>query len=68
MVVSGLMKRLLNQIPVKLFGTNERTEDFQSKISNLYMLLHRRVFMKKVFEITLDVNMNKAQDNIDACT
>jgi len=24
--------------------------------------------MKKVFEVTLDVNMNKAQDNIDICT
>lgn len=60
MVISGLMKRLLNQIPVKLVGTNERTEDFQAKISNLYMLLQKRVFMKKVFEVTLDVNMNKA--------
>jgi len=28
MVISGLMKRLLNQIPVKLVGTNERTDDF----------------------------------------
>lgn len=60
MVISGLMKRLLNQIPVKLVGTSERTDDFQAKISNLYMLLQKRVFMKKVFEITLDVNMNKA--------
>ena len=24
--------------------------------------------MKKVFEVTLDVNMNKAQDNIEICT
>jgi hypothetical protein len=32
------------------------------------MLLQKRVFMKKVFEVTLDVNMNKAQDNIEICT
>ena len=32
------------------------------------MLLQQRVFMKKVFEVTLDVNMMNAQTNIDTCT
>jgi hypothetical protein len=28
MVISGLMKRLLNQIPVKLIGNDDRNADF----------------------------------------
>ena len=66
MVISGLIKRLFNQLPVKIEG-QERSEDFQAKITNLYLLLQKRIFMKNIFKTTLEIDMTSAQNNIDSC-
>ena len=62
------MKRLLNQIPVKIKGTNKSNHDFNAKMSNLYLLLRKRVSMKEVFEVSMNVNMKTATDEIDIIT
>ena len=59
MVISGLIKRLFNQLPVKVEG-QERSEDFQAKITNLYLLLQKRIFMKNIFKTTLEIDMTSA--------
>ena len=66
MVISGLIKRLFNQLPVKIEG-QERSDDFQAKITNLYLLLQKRIFMKNIFKTTLEIDMTSAQNNIDSC-
>ena len=60
MVISGLINRLFNQLPIKMEGQDHRTEDFQTKVTNLYLLLQKRVFMKNIFKSTLDIDMTSA--------
>jgi hypothetical protein len=66
--IGGLMKRLLNQLPAKIPNTNVRSNDFQVKISNLYLLLQKRVSMKKIFEISMDISMRKTYEDINQIT
>jgi len=69
MVIGGLMKRLLNQIPVVIQGQKKApSDDFQAKMSNLYLLLRKRVSMKEVFEVSMNINMQKAHEDIDSIT
>lgn len=65
MIIGGLMKRLLNQIPVRIKGEKHTVQDFNSKMSNLYLLLRQRCSIKNAFEISLDIRTQKAQDDID---
>merc|ERR1712032_903636 len=41
MILGGLMKRLLNQIPVHQKGQKYTVKDFNSKMTNLYLLLDK---------------------------
>jgi len=66
MIMGGLMKRLLNQIPVRIKGEKYTVTDFHNKMSNLYLLLRQRCSIKNAFEISLDIRTQKAQDDIDA--
>jgi hypothetical protein len=66
MIIGGLMKRLLNQIPVRIKGEKHTTRDFQAKMSNLYLLLRQRCSIKSAFEVSLDIRTQKAQDDIDS--
>merc|ERR1712025_565568 len=68
MILGGLMKRLLNQIPVRIKGQRQTVQDFNAKMSNLYLLLRQRCSIKNAFEISLDISTQKAQDDIDAIT
>jgi len=65
MIIGGLMKRLLNQIPVRIKGESHTVRDFQAKMSNLYLLLRQRCSIKNAFEVSLDIRTQKAQDDID---
>lgn len=65
MILGGLMKRLLNQIPVRVKGEKYYVDDFQNKMSNLYLLLKQRTSIKNAFEVSLDIKTQKAQDDID---
>ena len=38
-VIAGLMQRLLNQLPAFELNSDIRTEDFQLRITNFYMML-----------------------------
>merc|ERR1719498_1972595 len=60
------MKRLLNQIPVRIKGEKHISRDFQAKMSNLYLLLRQRCSIKNAFEVSLDIRTQKAQDDIDS--
>lgn len=65
MIIGGLMKRLLNQIPVRQKGEKYISKDFNSKMSNLYLLLRQRTSIKNAFEMSLDIRTQKAQEDID---
>lgn len=64
-IIGGLMKRLLNQIPAKVPGTEYQSDDFEVKISNLYLMMESRVSMKKIFEVSLGVSMTTTYDEIN---
>ena len=68
MVIGGLMKRLLSQIPVRIEGTNRNTNDFQYKMSNLFLLLQKRISIKNVFQISLSVDKTSEVDEIEQAT
>lgn len=51
------MKRLLDQIPAKVPGTQFLSDNFEVKISNLYIILEKRVSLNNVYEVSLGVNM-----------
>lgn len=68
MIIGGLMKRLLSQIPVRIKGQRMMVQDFNSKMSNLYLLLRQRCSIKNAFEISLDIKTQKAQDDIETIT
>ena len=68
MIIGGLMKRLLNQIPAKVPGKLERTDDFQFQISNLYLMLEKRISVKRVFETSLDISKQKNYNEISIMT
>ena len=65
MIIGGLMKRLLNQIPVRQKGEKYTTKDFNSKMSNLYLMLRQRASIKSAFEVSLEIDTQSAQDEID---
>lgn len=52
-IVAGLMKRLFNQLPAyepgKMGEERQRSTDFQVQVTNLYLLLQKRISMKSVF-------------------
>ena len=56
MVLGGLMKRLLNQIPVRIDNAKKSSDDFQAKMTNLYIHLRKRVSVKNVYEVSLNIN------------
>ena len=63
-VIGGLMKRLLDQIPAKVPGTQYLSDDFEVQISNLYIILEKRVSLNNIYEVSLGVNMAKTQEEI----
>lgn len=65
MIMGGLMKRLLNMIPVRQKGDKFTTKDFNCKMSNLYLVLKQRTSIKNAFEVSLEINTQKAQEDID---
>ena len=65
MILGGLMKRLLNQIPVRQKGEKYTIKDFNSKMSNLYLILRQRTSIKNAFELSLDIRTQKCQEDID---
>lgn len=65
MIIGGLMKRLLNMIPVRQKGEKYTVKDFNSKMSNLYLLLRQRTSIKNAFELSLEIQTQKAQEDID---
>jgi hypothetical protein len=71
-IIAGLMKRLFGQLPAYEPGVigqeRQRSNDFQVQVTNLYLLLQRRISMKSVFQSSLDINMNKAAQDIDGIT
>ena len=71
-IVAGLMKRLFGQLPAyepgRIGEERQRSCDFQVQVTNLYLLLQKRISMKSVFQSSLDINMNKATQDIDGIT
>lgn len=65
MIIGGLMKRLLNQIPVRQKGEKFTVKDFNAKMSNLYLLLRQRTSIKNAFEMSLDIKTQKQIEDID---
>lgn len=49
MIVAGLMKRLISQIPVALPGQRGRSRDFGTQVTNLLLLLKKRTSLRPVF-------------------
>jgi len=66
------MKRLFGQLPAyepgKFGEERQRSTDFQVQVTNLYLLLQKRISLKSVFQSSLDINMNKATQDIDGIT
>jgi len=52
-IVAGLMKRLFGQLPAyepgRVGQERVRSTDFQVQVTNLYLLLQKRISMKSVF-------------------
>ena len=55
-IVSGLMSRLLNQLPAFELDSEVRTDDFQLKVTNFYMMLEKRLHMKRIFKDVLSID------------
>lgn len=67
-VIAGLMQRLLNQLPAFELDSSVRTEDFQLRITNFYMMLEKRLQMKRIFKDVLSIDQSKAVEDIDVIT
>lgn len=62
------MYRLLNQLPAFELDSEVRTDDFQLKVTNFYMMLEKRLHMKRIFKDVLSIDQTKAIDDIDIVT
>lgn len=67
-VVTGLMQRLLSQLPAFELDSEIRTEDFQLRVTNFYMMLEKRLHMKRIFKDVLSIDQSKSIDDIDVIT
>ena len=55
-------------MPAFEFDTNIRSNDFQVKITNFYMMLEKRLQMKRIFKDVLSIDQRASFDNIDVIT
>ena len=65
MIVAGLMKRLLGQIPIQLPGQKGRAKDFASQVSNLFLFLKKRTSLRPVYTATLSVDLTRTHNSVD---
>jgi len=65
MIIAGMMKRILGQIPISLPGQKGRTYDFASQVSNLFLMMKKRVTLRPVYTNTLSVDLSKTHTNVD---
>jgi hypothetical protein len=69
MIIAGLMKRLLGQIPVRLpggVGQVGKNKDFGAQVSNLMILLKKRTSLRPVFHNTLNVDLSGTDSNVES--
>lgn len=61
MIIAGLMKRLIGQIPIKMLGQQSLTvgkcKDFGKQVGNLAVLVKKRTSVRPVFHTTFSVDM-----------
>ena len=68
MIIAGLMKRLLGQIPVKLpngVAQVGKNKDFGSQVTNLMLLIKKRTSLRSVFHDTLNVDLSETHANTE---
>ena len=65
MVIGGLMKRILNQIPILTLKPEQREELFETQMTNFYLLLNERIMVKDVYKVSLGISTEKAEDRIN---
>lgn len=65
MIIAGLMKRLIGQIPVRMQGNSKVTvgkcKDFGTQVGNLMILIKKRTSIREVFNNTLSVDMRPTE-------
>jgi len=69
MIVAGMMKRLIGQIPVKLPGgvaNVGKNKDFGAQVTNLMILLKKRTSLRAVFHNTLSVDMSQTDQTVES--
>jgi hypothetical protein len=68
MIVGGLMKRLLRQIPVDIPGERGKTTNLASQISNLFIRMKERTSIKPIYAETFSVDLGLEpvlEDHVD---
>lgn len=69
MIIAGLMKRLIGQIPVKLPGgvpSVGKNKDFGSQVTNLMILLKKRTSLRDVYHNTLHVDLSQTDNSVES--
>lgn len=65
MILAGMMKRLIGQIPIKMLGQQKVTvgkcKDFGTAVGNLSVLVKKRTSLRDIYGTTLSVDMSPAQ-------
>lgn len=68
MVIAGLMKRILGQIPIKMAGqqsfTVGKSKDFGKQVGNLHVLIKKRTSIRPVFNTTFSVDMQETDMHV----
>ena len=57
MIVGGLMKRLLRQLPVDIPGEKGRTTNLASQVSNLLIRMKERTSVKPIYAETFSIDL-----------
>ena len=55
-------------MPAFELDSEVRTDDFQLKITNFYMMLEKRLYMKRIFKDVLSIDQSKSIEDIDVVT
>ena len=69
MIIAGLMKRILAQIPIKMAGQASlsvgKCKDFGKMAGNLRVLVGKRTSVRPVFGTTFSVDMSETDMHVD---
>lgn len=64
MVIAGMMKRMLNQLPVRLPGFENKYNDLTAQISNLFLMMKKETSVRSAFGNSFDIDLSQTHGMI----